>query len=102
MAQEQTANSQQQIQVKITDEVLKGLYSNQAMIRHGRDEFIIDFLNYVPGDSSAIDVARVILSPSHFKGLLAAVQDNLSKYEDQFGKIKEFQAPEHKIGFKTE
>ena len=96
------STNQQQIQIKISDQILQGAYSNQAMIRHNEAEFIIDFLNYVPGDPNAVDVARVILSPAHFKALVVAVKDNLKRYEDQFGEIKGGQTPEHKIGFRTE
>jgi len=89
----------QQIQVKISDEVLKGVYANMAQIAHSKEEFVIDFLNLMP--PSGIVNARVYLSPAHTKRLAAALLDNVKKYEEQFGKIEEGsqQAPE--IGFKT-
>jgi len=89
----------QQIQVKISDEVLKGVYANMAQIAHSKEEFVVDFLNLMP--PSGIVNARVYLSPAHTKRLAAALLDNVKKYEEQFGKIEEGsqQAPE--IGFKT-
>src|SRR6185437_10977565 len=77
--------SGQQIQVKISDEVLKGVYSNKAQIGHTSEEFVMDFMSIMP--PAGIVNARVIVSPSHFKRLLAAMQDNLKKYEDQYGTI---------------
>jgi len=92
-------NPQQQIQVKISDEVLKGVYANMAQIAHSKEEFVIDFLNLMP--PSGIVSARVYLSPAHTKRLAAALADNVKKYEDQFGKIEEGSQPAPEIGFKT-
>ncbi len=93
------SNQPQQIQVKITDDVLKGVYANMAQIAHSREEFVIDFLNLMP--PSGIVSARVYLSPAHTKRLVAALLDNVKKYEDQFGKIDEGSSQAPEIGFKT-
>ena len=37
--------------------------------------------------------SRVIMAPEHAKRLLLALQDNIQKYESQFGQIKIQQAP---------
>ncbi|HLD85896.1 MAG TPA: DUF3467 domain-containing protein [Patescibacteria group bacterium] len=92
-------NPQQQIQVKISDEVLMGVYANMAQIAHSKEEFVIDFLNLMP--PSGIVSARVYLSPAHTKRLAAALADNVKKYEDQFGKIEEGSQLAPEIGFKT-
>jgi hypothetical protein len=99
MAQEQNPQGQQ-IQVKIPDDVLKGAYANMVQIGHGPEEFVLDFINIFP--PSGIVSARVILSPGHMKRVVAAMQENLKKYEEQFGAIKSSDQPEHKIGFRTE
>lgn len=93
---------QQQVQIKITEEMLKGVYSNQAMIRHTNNEFIIDFMSYFPGDQNGVVSSRIVLSPEHAKQLVSALQENFKKYEDQFGKVEAAGAPEHKFGFKTD
>jgi len=90
----------QQMQVKVPDEVLKGVYANMVQIAHTPEEFILDFMNLFP--PTGIVTARVILSPSHMKRIVAALQDNLKRYEAQFGNIKVAEAPDHKIGFRTE
>jgi hypothetical protein len=81
------AEQQQNINVKITDEILKGAYANMMMVAHTREEFVLDFMNMFP--PSGIVNARVITSPSHLKRIVAALADNIKKYEEQFGTIKE-------------
>ncbi len=78
------------IKIKITDEILKGVYANNMMVAHTREEFVLDFINIFP--PGGIVNARVIISPGHTKRIIAALQDNLKKYEDKFGEIKK--APE--------
>ncbi len=44
--------------------------------------------------------ARVIVSPSHMKRIVAALADNMAKYEKQFGEVKPSEAPTtNPIGF---
>ncbi len=76
--------------VKITDEELKGRYANLVRITHTREEFILDFINMVPPQGAVI--ARVITSPGHLKRLIRALSSNLDLYEKGFGSIEE--APE--------
>ncbi len=92
--------AQQQIQVKASDEILKGVYANMVQVGHTGEEFILDFMNIFP--PTGILASRVVLSPAHAKRLAAALLDNVKKYEAQFGSIKLADAPEHKIGFRTE
>lgn len=93
-------NKEQQIQVKITDEVLKGNYANMVQVGHSAEEFVLDFMNLFP--PAGIVTARVLMSPSHAKRVLAALQDNIKKYEEQYGTISLAVVPDQKIGFKTE
>ncbi len=90
----------QQIQVKITDEVLKGVFSNMAQIGHTQEEFVIDFMNLLGG--SGIVTSRVIISPGHAKRLVSALAENIKRFEEQFGKIQDTSAPANRIGFQTE
>mgnify|MGYP003394690305 CR=1 FL=1 len=98
--QNQASNTGGQLQVKISDEVLKGVYANMVQVGHTPEEFILDFMNLFP--PTGIVSARVIISPSHAKRIAAALTDNIKKYEAQFGVIKASEGPEHKIGFRTE
>ncbi len=90
-----------QIQIKIPDEVLKGAYVNAMQVAHTKEEFILDFMNLSPHQGIGIVNSRVIMSPGHLKRVITALQDNLKKYEDKFGKIEEAEAPEE-LGFKAE
>ncbi|HEV8601670.1 MAG TPA: DUF3467 domain-containing protein [Patescibacteria group bacterium] len=73
--------------VKISDEVLKGAYSNSMQVFHTKDEFTLDFINSLPPQAQV--VARVITSPAQLKRILAALTQNLGRFEAQFGTISE-------------
>ncbi len=88
-----------QIQIKASDEILRGHYSNMANILHTKEEFVLDFLNVFPPTGTLN--ARVIVSPSHFKRIVMAMTDNLAKYESQFGNVAPSEAPTSKIGFEA-
>ena len=93
-------NSEGKILVKASEEVLKGVYSNMVQTSHTSEEFFLDFFNLTPASGSM--VSRVVVSPSHFKRLVGSLQDNLKKYEDEYGTISLAVVPDSKIGFKTE
>jgi hypothetical protein len=80
--------AEQQLNINLTPEVAEGTYANLAIISHSSSEFILDFVRMLPGIKQANVKSRVILSPEHAKRLLFALQDNLAKYENQFGKIQ--------------
>src|ERR1051326_5350208 len=99
MANNPQAN-QGQIQVKVGDEVLKGTYANMVQVSHGQEEFVLDFMNIFP--PQGIIASRVIVSPGHMKRLISAMQENLKRFEDKFGKVAEGTAPHPDFGFRTE
>jgi hypothetical protein len=84
MAEQQKKN---QINIELSAEVAEGTYANMFMIGHSNSEFIIDFIKFMPGVAKAKVKSRIILTPSHAKRLLRALQDNISKYESTFGTI---------------
>ncbi len=77
-----------QLQIQLRPETADGKYSNLAMIGHGPNEFLIDFIFAAPGMPQAPVVSRVIMSPENAKQLLFALSDNIKKYEANFGEIK--------------
>lgn len=77
------------IQIELSGEVAEGIYSNLAMITHSQSEFVVDFIQVMPGVDKARVRSRVILTPQHAKRLMAALQDNIRKYENIFGPIQE-------------
>ena len=92
----------QQINVELSEEIAEGVYSNLAMIAHSNSEFVIDFIRLMPGVPRAKVKSRVIITPDHAKRLLAALKDNIEKYEAAFGKISQGGgAPTFPISFGT-
>ena len=73
--------------INITPEVATGKYANMAVISHNQSEFVFDFVSYLPNMPQAQVVARILHTPENAKKLLFALQDNIAKYEKQFGTI---------------
>lgn len=90
------AESAKSMNIKITDEELKGRYSNLVRISHTREEFILDFINMVPPQGAV--TARIITSPGHLKRLIRALDSNVKLYEQNFGLIQEAAEPSESGG----
>ncbi len=90
----------QPVQIKASDEKLAGKYANMMQVSHTREEFVLDFVNLIPPSGQL--VSRVLISPAHAKRIVAALTDNIKKYETQFQKIAEEGADKPNFGFKTE
>ncbi len=75
------------LEIEISPEIAKGTYSNLAIISHSHSEFILDFVASLPLLKKAQVGSRIIMTPEHAKRLLLALQDNVQKYEAQFGQI---------------
>ncbi|MDE5637866.1 MAG: DUF3467 domain-containing protein [Alistipes sp.] len=74
--------------IELPDEVAAGKYSNLAIISHSVSEFVLDFAAVLPGMSKARVNSRIILTPEHAKRLLMSLQDNVTRYESNVGKIE--------------
>ncbi|GAA4305827.1 DUF3467 domain-containing protein [Nibribacter koreensis] len=91
---------QSQINIELTEEIAEGQYANLAMIAHSHSEFVIDFIRLMPGIPKAKVKARVVITPEHAKRFLAALEENIQKYEESFGGIKQTQeAPSFPLNF---
>ncbi|MFH0804806.1 MAG: DUF3467 domain-containing protein [Patescibacteria group bacterium] len=96
------ADQNQQINVKMDDSVMKGVYANAMGVAHSREEFILDFMNIYQWQRTGVVTSRVITSPSHMKRIFLALEDNIKKYEAQFGKIQASEGPASDgLGFRT-
>ncbi len=80
-------NEKKQISLDLRPEIAKGSYSNLAIITHSHSEFILDFATVLPGLPKPEISNRIVMTPEHAKRLLMALQDNIIKYENQFGLI---------------
>lgn len=88
----------QQFQVQIMDSAKDVIYANAMQVSHTQDEFILDFLKIFPPTSTLN--ARIVVTPGHIKRIIKTLQENVAKYEDLFGQIKESSEPSTEIGFK--
>jgi len=79
---------QQQINIELGEKEAEGIYSNLALITHSPAEFVVDFTRMLPGIPKTKVYARIIMTPQHAKSLLRALDENIKKYESQFGEIK--------------
>jgi hypothetical protein len=76
------------VQLQLDENVAQGAYSNLVLINHSENEFVLDFAYVQPQNPLAKVRARIISSPRHAKRLLAALQKNVERYEERFGKIE--------------
>jgi len=85
-------------EIKIADNIPGAEYANAMQIIHNKDEFQLVFFN-IMGASGRV-TGKIITSPGHFKRMIAAMADNLKKYEEKFGEVEKSAGPEKEIGFK--
>lgn len=87
-------------EIKIADSIPGAEYANAMQIIHNKDEFQLIFFNIL-GISGRV-TGKIITSPGHFKRMIAAMADNLKRYEERFGQIQEAASPssDKEIGFK--
>ncbi len=77
------------LNIQLNEAVAAGAYANLALVNHSPTEFVLDFIQMMPGVQQAQVRSRVILAPLHAKRVLNALQQNVANFEKQFGEIKE-------------
>ncbi|MHA7941629.1 DUF3467 domain-containing protein [Formosa sp. 3Alg 14/1] len=94
MADEKDPKKQGQINIELDEKIAEGIYSNLAIINHSVSEFVVDFVSIMPGTPKSKVKSRIILTPQHAKRLLKALADNVNRFEQAHGEIKDYeQAP---------
>jgi hypothetical protein len=96
---EDNNNEQGQLNIELDEAVADGTYSNLAIINHSVSEFIVDFINVMPGVPKAKVKSRIILTPQHAKRLTKALADNVQKFEQAHGEIKDYEQPPIPMNF---
>lgn len=89
MAEKAQNEEENQLNIELSEEMSEGVYANLVMIAHSNTEFVLDFIRIMPGVPKAKVKSRVIITPEHAKRLLAALKDNIRKYEETFGAIRQ-------------
>lgn len=80
-----------QLNIEISEEVSEGEYANLAIITHSHAEFVIDFVNVMPGTPKSKVKSRIILTPFHAKRFMKAMIDNIKKFESANGPIQDME-----------
>lgn len=78
-----------QLNIELSEEMAEGIYANLAVITHSNAEFVVDFVNVMPGIAKAKVKSRIILTPQHAKRFMKALADNIKKYESVNGTIQD-------------
>ena len=88
-----------QLNIELDQEIAEGTYSNLAIINHSVSDFIVDFINIMPGVPKAKVKSRIILTPQHAKRLTKAFAENIRKFEQAHGEIKDYEQPPIPMNF---
>ena len=88
-----------QINIELDDKMAEGTYSNLAIINHSVSEFIVDFISVMPGQPKAKVKSRIILTPQHAKRLTKALAENVKRFEQAHGEIKDYEQPPIPMNF---
>lgn len=78
-----------QLNIELSEETAEGVYSNLAIITHSNAEFVMDFIRVMPGVPKAKVKSRIVMTPQHAKRLVRALKDNIAKFEQVHGQIKD-------------
>jgi hypothetical protein len=96
---DQKKTKEGQINIELDDKTAEGIYSNLAIINHSVSEFIVDFISLMPGQPKAKVKSRIILTPQHAKRLVKALAENVKKFEQHHGEIKDYEQPPIPMNF---
>jgi hypothetical protein len=97
MADQTTAPNQ--LNIEISEEISEGEYANLAIITHSHAEFVVDFVNVMPGTPKSKVKSRIILTPTHAKRFMKAMIENVKKFESVNGTIQDIEAVELPLNF---
>ncbi len=87
------------INIELDEQTAEGTYSNLAVINHSVSDFVVDFVNIMPGTPKAKVKSRIIMTPQNAKRLAKALIDNLKRFEATHGEIKDYEQPPIPMNF---
>lgn len=97
MLDQQQPNNQ--LNIEISEEVAEGKYANLAIITHSHAEFVIDFVNVMPGTPKSKVKSRIIFTPQHAKRFMKALAENVNRFEATNGKIQDLEEVQLPMNF---
>ena len=92
-------NKKGQINIELDASIAEGIYSNLAIINHSVSEFVVDFVKIMPGIPKNKVKSRIILTPQHAKRFSKALIDNVKRFEQAHGEIKDYDHPPMPLNF---
>ena len=87
------------MKIEISEETAEGSYANLAIITHSNAEFVIDFVNVMPGTPKSRVKSRIIFTPMHAKRFMKALEENIERFEAANGPIKDLEHIEIPMNF---
>ena len=95
----QDSNQPNQLNIEISEDIAEGEYANLAIITHSHAEFVIDFVNVMPGTPKSKVKSRIILTPQYAKRFMKALTENLTRFEAANGKIQDLEEVQLPMNF---
>lgn len=96
--QDQQLNNNQ-LNIEISEEMAEGVYANLAIITHSHAEFVVDFVNVMPGTPKSKVKSRIIFTPQHAKRFMKALVENVGRFEALNGPIKDLEEAQIPMNF---
>jgi len=96
---EHDKKQENQLNIELDEKIAEGTYANLAIINHSVSEFVVDFVNVMPGTPKAKVKSRIIVTPQHAKRLMKALAENVSRFEKAHGEIKDYEQPSIPLNF---
>ena len=93
------AQAENQLNIEISEEVAEGQYANLVIITHSHAEFVLDFVNVMPGTPKSKVKSRLILTPQHAKRFMKALTENVNRFEAGNGKIQDLEEVQLPMNF---
>jgi hypothetical protein len=88
-----------QLNIELSEQMAEGEYANLAIITHSHAEFVIDFVNVMPGTPKSKVKSRIIFTPQHAKRFMKALTENISRFESAHGKIQDLEEVQLPLNF---
>ena len=88
-----------QLNIEISEEIAEGQYANLVIITHSHAEFVVDFVNVMPGTPKSRVRSRIILTPQHAKRFMKALSENVVRFEAANGKIQDLEDVQVPLNF---
>src|SRR6267142_4537892 len=96
---DQQQGTNNQLNIEISEEMAEGQYANLVIITHSHAEFVIDFVNVMPGTPKSKVKSRLILTPQHAKRFMKALTENVTRFEAGNGKIQDLEEVQLPMNF---